>query len=37
MTLTNQEGLAVYQNYWNWDDGIHLATSKSWQLKFHFK
>ena len=34
--LANQEGLVVYQNYWNWDDGIHLAASKSWQLKFHF-
>jgi hypothetical protein len=34
--VANQEGLVVYQNYWNWDDGIHLAASDSWQIKFHF-
>ena len=34
--VADQEGLMVYQNYWNWDDGIHLAASDSWQIKFHF-
>ena len=34
--VRNQEGLAVYQNYWNWDDGIHLAASGSWQIRFRF-
>ena len=34
--VANQEGLVVYQNYWNWDDGIHRAASDSWQIKFHF-
>ncbi len=34
--VANQEGLVVYQNFWNWDDGIHFAASGKWQIKFHF-
>jgi hypothetical protein len=35
--VANQDGLVVYQNYWNWDDGIHLAASSNWQIKFRFR